>query len=799
MKDAELKLDYTALPPADEDLANDNYLLAALLENTTDNIYFKDFESRFVRINRTMARVLRISDPTEAVGKSDRDFFAAEHAMDARRDEIGIIGSGQPLIGKEEKEDWPDGSITWASTSKMPLFNSTGKCIGTFGISRDITGVKLAEIEREDARRDAALIIDSVSSILISLDFDGRVKRWNLAATVAFGLSPEVVNGRMFGSCGIKWLSEDIDSQIRSSAHQTGPVDWNLRFEKNGEERELGLALKWVSFAANHKPELLIIGADITERIRAREELRWKTAFLEAQVDSTGDGILVVDPEGKPILLNRQFRRFFKPPQDLIDRNDAQLLLEHVLGIAKDPKRCLEEVIYQREHLDQATRGEVELLDGTVLERYSSSVLGQDGRYFGRIWTFRDITERKRTEAVLHRLSLVVEQSPVSVLITNLEGEIVYVNRKFTEASGYEANEVVGRKSNILKSGHTSPADYRQLWETIKAGNEWRGVFHNRKKNGELFWESAMICPIENHDGTVTHYLCIKEDITERLTIEAQLRQSQKLESIGQLSAGIAHEINTPIQYVGDNASFLKESWGQLAVLLAAAQRLRDEAVSGTVSQTTVDNFDNCSKAADVEYLSQEIPRAVDQTLEGVRRVARIVSAMKEFSHPGSEEKRAVDLNRAIETTVTISRNEWKYVAAVQTQLDSHLPLVPCLAGEINQVLLNLVVNAAHAIADVPKREGNELGTITLSTRREGDWVEVSVADTGTGIPAHVRERVFDPFFTTKDVGKGTGQGLMLAHTVVVKKHGGRIWFDTEVGKGTTFFFRLPLAVAGVD
>jgi two-component system, NtrC family, sensor kinase len=799
MKDPELKLDCTALPGADEDLANDNYLLAALLENTTDNIYFKDLESRFVRINRTMARVLRVSDPSETFGKSDQDFFAAEHAVDARRDEIEIICSGQPLIGKEEKENWPDGSITWVSTSKMPLFNSAGRCIGTFGISRDITETKLAEMERENAQRDAALIIDSVPSILISLDFDGRVSRWNPAAAGAFGHSKEAVTGKAFGSCGINWISEDIDSQIRSSGQQISPMKLNLRFEKNGEERKLGLTLKWVYFAANQRPELLIIGADITERERAKEELLWKTAFLEAQVDSTGDGILVADPKWKPILLNRQFQRFFKLPQDLIDRNDAQLLLDHVLGITKDPKRFLEEVIYQREHFDQATRGEVELLDGTVLERYSSSVLGQDGGCFGRIWTFRDITERKRTEDVLRRLSLVVEQSPVSVVVTNLQGEIVYVNRKFTEASGYEVNEVLGLKSNILKSGHTSPADYRQLWETIKAGNEWRGVFHNRRKNGELYWESAMICPIENQDGTVTHFVGIKEDITEKLTIEAQLRQSQKLESIGQLSAGIAHEINTPIQYVGDNASFLKESWGQLAALLVAAQKLRDEADSGTVSQSTVDNFDECSKAADVEYLSREIPRAIDQSLEGVRRVARIVSAMKEFSHPGSEEKRAIDLNRAIETTVTISRNEWKYVATVQTRLDSDLPLVPCLAGEINQVVLNLVVNAAHAIADVPKREGNELGTITLSTRRDGGWVEVSVADTGTGIPDHARERVFDPFFTTKEVGKGTGQGLMLAHTVVVKKHGGRIWFDTEVGKGTTFFFRLPLEVAGVD
>jgi signal transduction histidine kinase len=167
---------------------------------------------------------------------------------------------------------------------------------------------------------------------------------------------------------------------------------------------------------------------------------------------------------------------------------------------------------------------------------------------------------------------------------------------------------------------------------------------------------------------------------------------------------------------------------------------------------------------------------------------------MKEFSHPGSQEKRAIDLNKAIETTVTISHNEWKYVAKMEKRLDPDLPLVPCLAGEINQVLLNLVVNGAQAIAEVVKDEGSRLGTITVATRRGGDWVEFSVADTGIGIPDHIKERVFDPFFTTKEVGKGTGQGLMLAHTVVVKKHGGKIWFDSEIGKGTTFYVRLPLS-----
>jgi PAS domain S-box-containing protein len=383
------------------------------------------------------------------------------------------------------------------------------------------------------------------------------------------------------------------------------------------------------------------------------------------------------------------------------------------------------------------------------------------------------------------------------VVIADLKGDITYVNRKFTETSGYRFEEVLGKNSRILKSGHSTPAEYHALWKTIISGEEWRGVFHNRKKNGEMYWESAVIRPLEDHDGTIAHFVALKEDITEKLALESLLRQSQKLEAIGQLAAGIAHEINTPIQYVGDNTSFFKESWNQLSGLLAAAQKLRNEVTPEMVSESTIENFDQCIRNADVEYLSQDIPRAIDQTLEGVERVSRIVRAMKEFSHPGSQEKKAVDLNKAIQTTITISRNEWKYVATMETRLDPDLPLVPCLAGEINQVLLNLVVNSVHAIAEAEQRDGHSMGTITIATRRDGDWVELSVADSGVGIPDHIKERVFDPFFTTKEVGKGTGQGLMLAHTVIVKKHGGKIWFDSEIGKGTTFYLRLPLSAVG--
>ena len=191
-------------------------------------------------------------------------------------------------------------------------------------------------------------------------------------------------------------------------------------------------------------------------------------------------------------------------------------------------------------------------------------------------------------------------------------------------------------------------------------------------------------------------------------------------------------------------------------------------------------------------FVREEIPKALDQTLEGSERVARIVRAMREFSHPGSEEKQQIDLNRAIESTTIVTRNEWKYVADLITDFDPDLPPVPCLTDEFNQAILNLIVNAAHAISEIVAASG-EQGTITITTRVDSGWAEIRVADTGGGIPEKHRSRIFDPFFTTKPVGKGTGQGLAIVYGVIVEKHGGTIDFVTEEGRGTTFILRLPL------
>lgn len=264
-------------------------------------------------------------------------------------------------------------------------------------------------------------------------------------------------------------------------------------------------------------------------------------------------------------------------------------------------------------------------------------------------------------------------------------------------------------------------------------------------------------------------------------TTQAMLIQAEKLESIGQLAAGIAHEINTPVQYVTDNSTFLESAFDDLL-------RAFDE-LEALARVTDTGRVDDVVREADITFLREEIPLALAQSHEGLARVSEIVRAMKDFSHPGSEVA-AADLNHAIESTVTVSRNEWKYVAAVEVQLDPTLPAVRCHEGQIKQVVLNMVVNAAHAIGEAGHDPST--GRIVVTTGWDGDRARISVSDNGCGMPPEVRARIFDPFFTTKEVGRGTGQGLSVAHRIV-GAHAGRILVDSTQGVGTTFTLDLPV------
>ncbi len=401
-----------------------------------------------------------------------------------------------------------------------------------------------------------------------------------------------------------------------------------------------------------------------------------------------------------------------------------------------------------------------------------------------------EIAERRWAESELERILLQNAQvlaSISSILIgVDADGLVSTWNAAASRAFSLRTPEVLGQR--FLNCG------IQWDWKSVHAA-----VQRCEREQAPVQLENVSFCapdgtehslgitltPIIHHSDEPQGFLLLAADITQRRIMEGQLATAQKLESIGQLASGIAHEINTPVQYVGDNLRFLHESMNDLRPLLDLCRT------------SALPEIALAAQDADLEYLQEEIPKAAAQAQEGISRVSHIIRAMKEFSHPGTTQKAAADLNSALESTLTVARNEWKYVANLVTDFDPSLPLIPCLAAEMNQVFLNMIVNAAHAIGDVVGDGSLGKGTITVRTRLLTDCVEISISDTGCGMTDQVKARIFDPFFTTKSVGRGTGQGLAISHMVVVEKHGGRIAVETAPGRGTRFIIHLPIAEAG--
>lgn len=288
------------------------------------------------------------------------------------------------------------------------------------------------------------------------------------------------------------------------------------------------------------------------------------------------------------------------------------------------------------------------------------------------------------------------------------------------------------------------------------------------------------------------HRIELERALSELKAAQAELLQAQKLQAIGQLASGIAHEINTPTQYVGDNITFVADSFSDMMRAMALCESMLTETPESESMQACRTTISRAMEMADYHFMKDEIPRALMECKEGIKRISGIVCAMKEFAHPSGGVMRPVDLNALIQSTVEICRNEWKLVADLDTDFETLLPSVQGLKDELGQVLLNLIVNAAHAVSD-GNAGGAQKGLIHITTRLDGEWAEIRVQDNGCGVPPELREKIFEPFFTTKEVGRGSGQGLAIAYNVVKDKHQGELRVDSEPGQGTTFTVRLPI------
>ena len=417
------------------------------------------------------------------------------------------------------------------------------------------------------------------------------------------------------------------------------------------------------------------------------------------------------------------------------------------------------------------------------------------------------ITEDARNEAARRRkaeelmrserrlLSSVLLHIPHLISWKDLSGAYLGCNRSFAQAVGLSDPEAI-------KGLHDQNLDWQPAQPELSFQREHDVLFARLpitdseeafvSVDGHVHTYLVSTVPMHNGESQLTGVLSIYADITDRKNLESQLLHAQKLESIGQLAAGIAHEINTPAQYVSDNIRFILDEFHDIMRILKLFESLLCASSPERSWEDRQAEMKLALDAADYNYLINEIPCALEQSVEGIGRIAHIVKAMKDFSHPGSGVKERADLNQAIESTATVCSNRWKVVSDLVLDLDPQLPNVPCLISEINQAILNIIVNAADAIESRYKQTGTK-GTITITTRQVDDHVVAEFTDNGGGIPQSIRHKIFDPFFTTKDVGKGTGQGLAISRDVIVQKHGGSLDCSVNEGESTTFRISLPL------
>jgi PAS domain S-box-containing protein len=438
-----------------------------------------------------------------------------------------------------------------------------------------------------------------------------------------------------------------------------------------------------------------------------------------------------------------------------------------------------------------------------------------------RLVELEDEAIRLRTEVAALRTQLALrdhalDATPTFFVITRQEAPapvIVYCNKIVADQHGLAREDLIGKPITLLAQWVGDNPNYlADVQAALRTGRTFHDENEVVRPDGSTFWLGVSIRPLYDGAGRVTHAVSVGADITakraeslkkqelqdklvaemqerERMVIELQL--AQKLESVGRLAAGIAHEINTPIQYVGDSLHFLRSAFDDFDKLLESSRHAAARMPESAERRSHELELAQLSEKYDLDYLRIEVPKAFTRTFDGVERVTNIVKAMKEFAHPDANEQNPVDLRHALETTLLVASNEYKYVAKVRTEFGV-LPEVVCNVGELNQVFLNLIVNAAHAIKDAGK--DIDAGEIKIFLGAEGEEAVIRVSDNGCGVPPENLSKLYDPFFTTKEVGRGTGQGLAISHSIVVDKHGGEISVASELGVGTQFTVRLPIA-----
>ncbi|MCP4252215.1 MAG: PAS domain S-box protein [Candidatus Scalindua sp.] len=741
----------------------------------------------------------------DAIGRSVRDFASPDQA-EQRVAEIRRIFDAEEKMAVEYLNVFPGGNF-WNETLLSPMHDADGNTIAVVGFVRDITERKKAE-RRLNAQHSVTKVL--AESVTIEeaapkiLQAVCTALEWNLGEMWIVDQQESVLrNAEIWHMPSLKVPEFIAATRQKTFPEQTGlpgrvwetskpiwieDVALDTNFSRASVAAREGLhgafgfpiisgseVIGTISFYSSEVNEpdndLLNMMSSIGSQIglfmcnkRVEEELRVSEKKYRGIFEQAAVGIIHVASNGKFLKANKRFC-------EITGYTELELLGHTFQDITHSDDLDIQHQARKRVLDGEASKYQIEKRyirkDGTVVWVNLSVALTRDSSgkpdYF--VSVIEDITERKKAEDQVRKLSHAVEQSSSTVVITDTKGNIEYANPKFTQLTGYSLEEAAGKTPRILKSGKISPEVYKELWKTIKSGKEWKGEFCNKKKSGELYWESASISPVKDENGEIANFIAVKEDITEQKKMEGALLQSEKLKSLGTITAGVAHEFNNILAVVMGSAEVLEGGF-------------KDE---------------------------QELKRGLKAIIEAGDDGAGIVKRMLSFSKAELSESDYIsfDINDLIKQAMEFTMPRWKNMAQsknikydISTAGVTDTPEVLCNPTELREVFVNLIHNSLDAMPDG--------GTIAMSTRciryegeLKGDFIEITFADTGKGMSEEVKRKIFDPFFTTRRP-HGTGLGMSVTYGIM-KRHGGKIEVESEVGKGATFTLQIPIRKGAVQ